>query len=180
MSGWSYAGFGSDDPRVSGTLQHAADVSLVINDSDSVTVSVTGTGNAELIPPTGYVPVSGYSETAKVGDLLTVSGGQCVVGTLPSGDWVIKGDGYLDASHSSNNSHLGVVFGITRDSVTTLTPRTVHQLLPSQADIGNLCGRGTITGVQSGDLIDVHLASDNTGTVDIHSSNVNFALYRKY
>jgi len=179
MTGFGYvSGVSGSDPRIDGTLQHYADVSLVISESDNVTVLVTGTGDAELVPPTGYALVSGYTEAAKVGNLLSVSGGQCVVGTLPPGDWVIKGDGYLDVSHSANNSHAGVAFGITRNAATTLTPRTVHGLLPSQADIANLCGRGTVTDIQSGDAIDVRVASDNTGTISAHSSNVNFALFK--
>lgn len=167
------------DSRIDNTAQLTSLVNIVVSEADAYTIAVTGTGSNLLTPPTGYTKIAGYTEYTNYGSLLTVVAGELVIGTLPVGNYFIVGTGYMDPSHSLNNSSVGVVFGLTRAAVTTYTPRAVHTVMPNTGNINNIAGNGTVVGVQSGDTIGVYLASDKTGTVTVHTSNIQFTLYKE-
>jgi len=146
------------------------------DDPTTAQVAVIGTGDADLQPPTGFVAVeSGYEKVLEAGKAFTV---------LPSGRVQINARGYIeingyaDVRHSANNTTAGVAFSITRDGVTTYSPRAIHTRMPNSGDIGQLSGGGAFL-AEPGDVVGVGFASDTTGTLQIRSSSLVFSMKRR-
>lgn len=135
----------------------------------AVTVAVTGAGDADLQPPTGYETVlNAYEETANRGDVFTVNAsGQIQVNVAG----LIEIQGYADLTHSSNNATVGVAFSITRGGGTVYSDRAVHTRMPAAGDIGHLSGGGLLQ-AEAGDLISIGVASDITGTISLRTSSL--------
>lgn len=136
----------------------------------AVTVSVTGTGNADLNPADGgFISIlNSYTEALNEGTAFTVlADGRVQVNQ--SGVVVING--YSDISHTSNGTTVGAAFTIERNTVTTLSPRSVHARMPNAGNIGNLSGVGSLS-AQAGDIIGLALASDVTGAISIRASSL--------
>lgn len=170
------------DSRLDNGQITKADISMVINEVDQAIYTVVA--NATLTPPTNFVRVDKYVAANVIDplNLLSVVNGELVVGTLPPGNWIIKGDGFLDPSHSVNGTQVGVLFGFTRGGTTSYTPRVVHARTPNNSEVSNLSGRGTIGDlaseitVQTGDKVGLYIAGTSSGDIDVHTSNVNFEL----
>lgn len=179
-------GSSTGDSRLSGSILPVASVAITVNPSDNETLTIS-TANPTLTPPTGFVLESGYAieDIQDRNDHFTLVNGELQLQNLSGGsDYYIIGDGFLSASHSSNNSTVGLVFGFTRGGTTTLTPRVVVAKFPNQGDVGTLAGGGMIGDdgnqfyLQNGDKIGVYVGSDNTGTVSIDASNLHLTLYK--
>lgn len=181
-----FGGGGTGDSRLSGSILPVGSVAITVNPTDNEVVPIT-TANPTLTPPTGFVLEAGYAieDIQDRNNHFTIVNGELQLQNLSAGsDYYIIGDGFLSASHSANNSTVGLVFGFTRSGSTTLTPRVVVAKFPNQGDIGTLSGGGMIGDdgsqfyLQNGDKVGVYIGSDNTGTVNIDASNLHLTLYK--
>ncbi len=132
-------------------------------------MTVVGTGDNSLIPPTGYVLVdSHYIESYNSNGTFTI---------LPDGriqvnvDCIFKIDAYFDVTHTINNATVGVVFGVDDGGGITFNDRSIHAKMTNSGDISNMSGMGVYNAV-AGDLIGLYVASDKSGDVEIKSSVV--------
>lgn len=158
-------------------LRTVARVQMSITNSVGV-IPVTGTGDDELIPPTGYVKVPFYdypdgtpAYSRGYGLEIVDSGIQ-----MKRRGW-LNIRGYMDMRHSTSTVHVGVVFAITKDGVTTLTSRAVHAKMPNSSDFGHLAGMGiTPVYLNRGDRVEVWIASDKTGQVNSFTSTIEAEL----
>ena len=147
----------------------------ITHPSPDFTVSVTGTGDADLNPTDGgYVTVlNGFSSALNSGTAFTVNAdGRVLINEAGAVDVTA----YADVIHSSNNATVGAVFSIERGGSTIYSPRAVHGRVPNAGDIGNLSGGGAFS-AQAGDIVTIALASDITGTVSIRSSSLVFRMF---
>ena len=136
----------------------------------AVLVTVVGTGDKDLNPADGgYVPVlNAYESVLVKGDAFTVRpDGRLQVNRTG----LINASAYADISHSSNNSAIGAVFAIERNSVVTFSPRAVHARMPNAGDVGHLSGVGLID-AQAGDIIGIAIASSVSGNISLRSSSI--------
>lgn len=168
-----------------GSMELVALGSIAINNSDQATVNVVGTGTIELAPSVGYVPIP-YGSAVNMVDLtnkLSILNGVLTLGDLSDGDYVMDLTAYFDCSHNNaNNAHIGIAVSLERNSVVTFRDRQIHGKVPNNADISNLAGLGIVGSsnnlLQSGDILTVHIASDTTGEVEVHTSNISLRLYK--
>lgn len=139
-------------------------------------VSVAGTGDTDLQPPAGFVPLlNAYQEILTIGPTFSVlADGRILINR----DSYIQLVGYADVFHSSNNTTGAVTFVLERDSTLIYTNRSVHARLPSAGDIGNLSGN-TFTQAQKGDILGVAFASNTTGDITVRTSTVVFSLVQE-
>ena len=159
-----------DSPEVSYVVKKHMIQMSITHPSPAALVAVTGTGDKDLDPASGgFVDIqSEYSTTYQYGDTFTVLGnGRVLVNTSCQ----LKVGGYLDCSHSANNSHIAVTFALVRGGVTTLSSRAVHSKVPNTGDIANIAGGGFLEAL-AGDEIHFTGASDNTGDISLRSSSI--------
>lgn len=140
---------------------------MSVTNNESNTVSVTGTGTDTLVPPTGYVKITGFSQEVAIGGV-TVVNDEFVI---PSDGWY-QGDGWATFRHSQNNSTVALVFGITPSGGSLVfSPRPTANKNPNLAELGNIAGGG-IFYATAGTTLGVYCASDNTGDVTIPNASL--------
>lgn len=145
-------------------------------DPTDAQVTVVGTGNRDLKPPTGFVTLlNGYEPVVNVGPVFSIlADGRVQVNVRG----YIRVDGYADVKQSVNATSVGVAFSIERDGVETFSPRSVHARMPNAGDIGHLSGEGAFL-AEKGDIIGVGFASDKSGTISVSSSSLVFGFVRQ-
>lgn len=163
------------------SIQLVAKLQMSVEESDNTTVTVVGTGDKSLVPPTGYVLIPNYEETSNLGDnsVFTCNPDGTITLHQQEGEqlaWMISA--YYDVSHSSNNSTVGSALGIYRSGAWNFRPRAIHSEMPNLSDIGNMSGFGSADNVEDGDIIGIHIGSDRSGDVSIHTSGVVLDIYR--
>lgn len=146
----------------------------VTHPNPALTVTVIGTTDADLSPalyPGSFVRFQDlFSVSAEYGDTLSLT---------PSGDILVNkpcqlgAHGYLDMTHSTQNSTAAVTIAIVRSGVTILSPRSVHAKMPNSGDIGNLAGEGFVDAL-AGDEIYLSIASDKSGDISVRSASMFF------
>lgn len=150
----------------------ASSTSLIINQSYSA--SIVGTGSTDFLY--NVVPGEALPNILQVSKYLTYN--------LDSNKkYYISIQGYIDVSHSVNNSTVGVLFSITRAGVVTYSQYTVNVNMPNSGDIGHIILQvddmfNDISDywVQNGDIVEVSIASNLSGVVSIEPSDVLFEL----
>lgn len=138
-------------------------------------IAVTGTADSQLIPPTGYVKVPFYTSVLLIGTGLSVANGEIVLDE----EGYLDATGYIDTSHSANNAHIGIVFGITVSGNTVFSDRSVHSKNPNSDDFGHLAGTGLTPKLPVGSSLSVYMASDVTGDVTPFNSTVTAKLLKE-
>lgn len=139
---------------------------FVITNQPTNTVTVIGTGSDTLVPPTGYVPIPGLVKDFAFNGLESVNGGIQI-----SQPGYYRLDGWLSCKTTAGTAAIAVVFAITRNGVTSYTPRPTPAEVPGANELGLVSGGGFFAG-QEGDVVTAHIASSNSGTITIPNANL--------
>ena len=149
-------------PRISQTT---------INNDETNTYAVTGTGIDTLVPPTGYIKISGFSQSLVSGGITFDEINQEII--LPV-DGVYNAEGWLNFRHSANTATSSVVFGIEfpeNPGVIAYSPRPTAQRNSSQNKLTLISGGGTLEAT-AGTKLSVWIASDTSGTITVPNANL--------
>lgn len=150
---------------------------ISITNDESNSFAVTGTGTDQLVPPTGYIPLTGFT-------MASGSTGNDFVYTAQD-ELVVPDDGYYDIDgwmsfrHTVNNSTVAVIFGFEFASDPgniVYSPRPTAMETPRNDRLGLLSGGGAAQ-LSTGDKITVWIASNNSGTVTCPNATLRIKKY---
>lgn len=150
-------------------------------------ISLTGTADEDLPPPStaqpatggsynGYVEITGFTEISSSGEL-SIVGGEIVVSNDGAGDYRTP-HAWLDIGMSTNNAVIGFIFGIKKasDGLIRFSQRVTGDRASEQDQRTNVSGGGFIPNLEPGDTISVWAASSLTGDLTIYDANLGLEM----
>lgn len=146
-----------------------------ITNNETNTYVVTGTGTDQLVPPTGYVQIGGFSLGSGTSnhDFVLNNGNELV---LPD-DGYYDIDGWLNFRHSTNSSTAAVVFRFEDpQGGIVFSQRPTGENVPNNGRLGLITGGGS-SQFTAGTKVTFWIASDNSGTITIPNSTVRVFKY---
>lgn len=136
--------------------------------ANNITIT-TATSSTSLLPitiGTTYKQITGFSLEDGMGFTFESNG----LKVHHNGKY--RFGGWAAIRHSANTSTTGVLFAIRRNGVIVgNTPSPVPALMPNVGDVGLIAGEGFVT-LQAGDVIEVYVGSDRTGTVTVENCTI--------
>lgn len=182
------SGGGGVDSAVLTTLQtRAAFGNTVTGGGNVIQVSLTGTGDSLLPPPStaqpetggsynGYQRIAGLVEIAADGEL-TVSGGALVVGANGAGNYRTP-HAWVDMSANQTATTVGFIFGIVKasDGLVHYSQRVTGSRMSAQDDRTNTSGGGFVEGLEAGDTLSMWVAADKTATITLYDLNIGLEM----
>ncbi len=169
------------------TMQTRAAFGNTVSAAGVIQITLTGTGDTLLPPPStaqpetggsynGYEKLLGLVEIAASGEL-TVSGGSFVIGAEGDGDYRTP-HAWVDMSSNVTATTVGFVFGILKasDSLVYFSQRVTGSRMAAQDDRTNTSGGGFVIGLEAGDTLSMWVASDNTATITVYDMNIGLEM----
>lgn len=152
-------------------------INMNVTNDESNTYPVTGTGTDILLPPTGYVKISGFTiGSGSTGNDFVLENGSDLV--VPDNGYYDV-DGWMNFRHTSNNATVSAVFGVEKASnpgTIIYSPRPTAFNTPNGDRLGLLSGGGSLQ-LEAGDKLTVWVAADKTGTVICPNATLRIKKY---
>lgn len=152
-------------------------------------IALTGTGDANLPPPTDGQPTTGgnYNNYVELTGLnliyqnaageVSVSGHQFVIGSNGAGDYRTP-HAWLDISTSANNNVIGFIFGILKasDGLLYFSDRVTGERGSAQDQATNISGGGFAIALEPGDKLSVWAAASVSCNLTIYDANLGIEM----
>ncbi len=178
----------NQDPNLSVLLNSRASFgNTVATDGLLGPVSITGTGDEQLPPPTtpqpptggsynGYVKVNGLTQITASGEV-SVVGGELVIGANGAGDYRTP-HAWLDISTSANNNVIGFVFGIEKfgTGLVSFSQRVTGERGAAQNLPSNISGGGFVEGLEPGDKVSLWAACSVDADLTLYDGNIGLEM----
>lgn len=169
------------------TMITRAEMGNTVSDTGIIQISLTGTADSLLPPPTTAQPVTGgnYNDYTKItglsqiaeGGSLAVASSAFVVGTGGDGDYRTP-HAWVDMSSDTTATTVGFIFGIVKasDGLIHFSDRVAGARMSAQNDRTNTSGGGFAPTLEEGDELSVWVAADKTITLTIYDANVGLEM----
>ena len=178
----------NQDPNLSLLLNSRASFGNTVATSGVLgPVSLVGTGDEELPPPTvpqpptggsynGYVKVNGFQQITASGEV-SVVGSDFIIGANGAGDYRTP-HAWLDISTTANNNVLGFVFGIEKfgTGLVSFSQRVTGERGSAQNLPTNISGGGFVEGLEPGDKLSMWAACSVTSDLTIYDGNIGLEM----
>ena len=164
-------------------LNTKAAMGNTVKTDGAITMTIVGAGMSTLTPPdspqpltggsyNGYVPITGFNLIDEKGGL-TVVNSEFIIGE--NGDYG-SSQAWMDASSSSNNNNIGLIFSIERGTNLIFSQRPTGTRAFNGSDRTNISGGGFLDGLLAGDKVGVWVALESSADLVIYDANLGIRL----